>query len=107
MMMSIPRIITLTFLFLLVGCTPVGYVKPGVSGEQVQQDLTNCTELARHQAFRDLPIVRFRPELGYGLIRRRDPFLVGRHRPNLAELQHRYRRVCILARGYQLAPLQP
>ncbi len=105
--MSTPKTITVMFMFVLLGCTSVGYVKPGASGEQIQQDLTDCTEIAQHQAFRDLPIVGFRLELGHGLVHRRDRFFTGRHRPSLAELQHRYRRVCMLARGYQLAPLQP
>ena len=105
-MMSSPRAIPLIFAFVLLGCTPVGYVKPGVSSEQVQQDLTNCTEIARDQAFRDLPTLEFRLELGTGLFHRRDRFLAGRHRPSLAELAHRYRRVCMLARGYVLAPVQ-
>ncbi len=91
-MMSGPRVISLVFAFVLLGCTPVGYVKPDVSDEQIQQDLTNCTEIARDQAFRDLPALEFRLEL---------------HRPSSAELAHRYRRVCMLARGYELAPVQP
>ncbi len=105
-MMSGPRVISLVFAFVLLGCTPVGYVKPDVSDEQIQQDLTNCTEIARDQAFRDLPALEFRLELNVPA-HRRDRFLAGRHRPSSAELAHRYRRVCMLARGYELAPVQP
>ncbi len=103
---STPRVLTLTFVFVLMGCTPLVYVKSGATDEQVQQDLTECTEIARHQAFRDQPSLQFQLGLSYGSVHGRDRSLFARHRPSYAEVQHRYRRVCMVARGYELAPLQ-
>ena len=105
-MMPTPRAITVMLMFVLLGCTPVGYIKSGATDEQVRQDLTDCTEIARHQAFRDQPSLQFQLGLGYGLAHRRDRFAFPPHRPSYAELQHRYRRVCMVARGYELALLE-
>ena len=98
--------ILLAGLTILAGCTPMGYIKSGASAEQTQQDLSDCTEIARHQAFRDQPSLEFQLGLGYGLAHRRTRSLFARHRPSYAEVQHRYRRVCMIARGYELAPLE-
>ena len=92
--------------FVLVGCVPMGYVKSGASTERTQQDLSDCSAIARHQSFRDMPALEFRLALGYGSFHRGDRFMPGRYHLSLAELQHRYRRICMLARGYELAPLQ-
>ena len=86
-------------LTILAGCTPMGYIKSGATDEQVKQDLTDCTEIARHQAFRDQPSLEFQLGLGYGPVHRRDRSLFARHRPSYAEVQHRYRRVCMIARA--------
>ena len=93
-------------LTILAGCTPMGYIKSGASAEQTQQDLSDCTEIARHQAFRDQPSLEFQLGLGYGLAHRRDRFAFPPHRPSYGELQHRYRRACMIARGYEPAPLE-
>ncbi len=92
--------------FVLVGCVPMGYVKSGASTERTQQDLSDCTDIARHQSFRDIPALEFGLRLGYGPVHRRDRSLFARHRPSYAEVQHRYRRVCMIARGYELDPLE-
>ncbi len=103
---SAPSVIAPMLVFVLLGCTPMGYVKSGATDEQVKQDLTDCTEIARHQAFRDQPSLEFQLELGYGPVHRRDRSLFTRHWPSYAEVQHRYRRVCMTALGYELAPLE-
>ncbi len=36
---------------LLSACAPVGYIKPGMTGEGVARDRSECAEIARHQAF--------------------------------------------------------
>ncbi len=103
---SAPRVIVLMLVLVLLGCTPMGYINSGATDEQVKQDLIDCTEIARHQAFRDQPSLEFQLGLGYGPVHRRDRSLFARHRPSYAEVQHRYRGVCMIARGYELAPFE-
>ncbi len=86
---------------LVSACAPVGYIKPGMTEEEVTRDRTECAEIARHQAFRDNPITGFR----FDSLHHRDRLIHRYHGPSLGELEHRYRRVCMLARGYQFAPL--
>ncbi len=88
-------------LALVSACAPVGYIKPGMTEEEVARELSECAEIARHQAFRDIPIMGFR----FDSLHPRDRLIHSYHGPSLSELEHRYRRVCMLARGYQLAPL--
>ncbi len=88
-------------LALVSACVPVGYIKPGMTEEEVTRDLTECAEIARHQAFRDIPIMGFRFDSHHP----RGRLFHSYYGPSLGELEHRYRRVCMLARGYQLAPL--
>ena len=88
-------------LALVSACAPVGYIKPGMTEEEVARELSECAEIARHQAFRDIPIMGFR----FGSLHHRDRLFHRYHGPSLGELEHRYRRVCMLARGYQFAPL--
>lgn len=102
---STPKALALVFTLVLMGCAPLAYVKSGASDEQVQLDLSECTEIARHQAFRDQPSLEFHLGVGYGSMHRRNRFFA-RHRPSYAELQHRYQRICMIARGYERAPLQ-
>ncbi len=45
---------------LLSACAPVGYIKPGMTEEEVTRELSECAEIARHQAFRDIPTMDFR-----------------------------------------------
>ena len=89
----------------LSACTELGYVKPGVSDEEFAQDSEDCAEIARHQAFRDISVfdtrVRHDRFLHHG---RRSSSLRG-FQPSLSELEFRYRRLCMTARGYELAPL--
>ncbi len=82
---------------LLSACAPVGYIKPGMTEGEVTQNLSECADIARQQSFRDIAIMDFRFDALHPRLHQRS--LV------LWELEHRYRRVCMLARGYQLAPL--
>ncbi len=99
-------VVLLAYIAVLVSaCAPVGYIKPGMTEEEITRELSECAEIARHQAFRDIPIMDFR----FGALRprlhHRDRLLYDHPGPSRGELEHRYRRVCMLARGYQLAPL--
>ncbi len=94
-------VVLLAYIAVLVSaCAPVGYIKPGMTKEEVTRDLAECAEIARRQAFMDFQFDALHPRLHH-----RDRLLHRYHGPNLGELEHRYRRVCMLARGYQLAPL--
>ena len=90
----------------LVACAPVGYVKPGVSEAEYQQDTQECVEIARHQAFRDYSVfeTRGRFDRGFDNHRRFDTFDTMVLSPG--ELEFRYRRLCMLSRGYEIAPLE-
>ncbi len=92
---------SVALLALVSACVPVGYIKSGMTEEEVTRDLTECAEIARHQAFRDIPIMGFR----FDSLHPRDRLIHSYHGLSLGELEHRYRRVCMLARGYQLAPI--
>jgi hypothetical protein len=90
----------------LSACTEYGYVKPGVTEEVYVQDSQDCAEIARHQAFRDHSVFESRARFGrsFRYDRRRfstfDSFGV-----SSSELEFRYRRLCMVSRGYELAPL--
>ncbi len=86
---------------LLSACAPVGYIKPGMTEEKVARELSECAEIARHQAFRDIPIMGFQ----FDSLHSRDRLFHSCYGPSPGALEHRYRRICMLARGYQLAPL--
>ncbi len=58
--LSKPMVLLAYIAVLISGCAPVGYIKPGMSEEEVTRDLSECAEIARHQAFRDIPIMGFR-----------------------------------------------
>ena len=83
-------------LALVSACAPVGYIKPGMTEEEVARELSECAEIARHEAFRDIDRSR---------LHHRAQFFPRHHGPGLGKLERGYRRVCMLARGYQLAPL--
>jgi hypothetical protein len=86
---------------LVSACAPVGYIKPEMTEEGVNRDLSECAEIARHQAFRDNPFMDIR----YDALHHRD-WVFHRHTgPSRRELKYRYRRVFMLARGYRFAPL--
>jgi len=89
----------------LAGCTEYGYVKPGVTEEVYAQDSEDCAEIARHQAFRDFNVFETRGRFRGSVHDRRryttfDPLVL-----SPGELEFRYRRICMLSRGYELAPL--
>ncbi len=95
-------VMLLAYIAVLVSaCAPVGYIKPGMTEEEVTQDLNECAEIARHQAFRDIPFMDIR----YDAPHHRDRLFHRYYGRSLGGLKHRYRRVCMLARGYQFAPL--
>ncbi len=99
-------VVLLAYIAVLVSaCAPVGYIKPGMAEEEVTQELSECAEIARHQAFRDIPIMDFRFHILHPRLHHRDRLFHRHHGPSLHEVEHRYRRVSMLARGYQLAPL--
>ncbi len=100
-----PVVLLASIAVLVSACAPVGYVQPGMTEEEVTRDLSECAEIASHQAFRDIAIMDFRFDTLHPRLHQRDRFLHGHHGSSLGELEHRYRRVCMLARGYQLAPL--
>ncbi len=90
----------------LSACTELGYVKPGVTEEEYLQDSQDCAEIARHQAFRDFNVFESRSRL-------RRSFDHGRRFSSFdsigvssSELEFRYRRLCMVSRGYELAPLE-
>ena len=89
----------------LSACTEYGYVKPGVTEEVYVQDSQDCAEIARHQAFRDSNVFESRSRLrrSFRYDRRFSSFdSIG---VSSSELEFRYRRLCMVSRGYELAPL--
>jgi hypothetical protein len=87
-------------------CTPYGYTKPEMTEQGLATDQTECAEIAREHAFLDNSRDRLRAETVYtGRRRDTDLYLYGTL-PSLPELQTRYHRICMQARGYQLAPLE-
>ncbi len=89
----------------LSACTELGYVKPGVTEEEYLQDSQDCAEIARHQAFRDFNVFESRSRLrrSFRYDRRFSSFdNIG---VSSSELEFRYRRLCMVSRGYELAPL--
>ncbi len=89
----------------LSACTEYGYVKPGVTEEVYVQDSQDCAEIARHQAFRDFNVFESRSRLrrSFHSDRRFSSFDGIGVSPS--ELEFRYRRLCMVSRGYELAPL--
>ena len=93
-------------LLLLPACSPLTYSKAGTTNEAVSRDLSECAEIASHEAFRDIEATNFRFDIIHPRLHHRDPFLHGVIGQGLSELQYRYRRVCMLARGYRLSPIE-
>jgi len=87
-------------------CTPYGYSKPGVTAQVRETDELECVGIARQQAFIDNKSDRLRAEAAYGPWRWQTAWDFYGVIPSLAELERRYRRVCMLARGYELVPLE-
>ena len=92
-------------LFGLSACTPVGYVKPGVSEAEYEQDSLECADIAQHQAFRDFTIFETRTRFRGSVHDRRRFNTFDTTVLSPGELEFRYRRLCMLSRGYELAPL--
>lgn len=93
-------------LLALAACTEMGYTKPGVSDEEYARDSQDCAEIARQQAFRDYSV--FQTQWQSSVARRHDGRVwtfqeVGP--PSYGNLEFRYRRLCMLSKGYELAPL--
>ena len=87
-------------------CTPYAYTKPGMTEQTLAADELECVGIARQQAFLDNNRDRLRAEAAYGTWRwqaARDYYPII---PSRVDLEQRYRRVCMLARGYELAPLE-
>ncbi len=105
--MSISKVAALAglILMLLPACSPLTYSKAGTTKEDVGRDLSECAEIARHEAFRDIEAADFRFGVLHPRLHHRDRFLHADVSQSLSELRHRYQRVCMLARGYRLSPI--
>jgi len=91
---------------LCAACTPYGYTKPGMTEQARETDELECVGIARQQAFLDYNSGRLRFEAAYAPWRwQAAPGYYGAI-PSRAELERRYRRVCMLARGYEVVPLE-
>jgi hypothetical protein len=93
-------------LFGLAACTEVGYRKPGVTDEEYKRDSEDCAELAQQQAFRDYSV--FQTQWQASVARRHDRQLWTYQQlgpPSYGNLEFRYRRLCMLSKGYELVPL--
>jgi hypothetical protein len=86
-------------------CTRYEYTKPGMTEEVFTQDSRECAEIARDQAFRDYARDFRHPPIHRRGLHGRSAFLPYPIHPSPAELEHRYRRVCMTARGYELVPV--
>ena len=89
----------------LSACTRYGYVKPGVSDAEYAQDSQDCAEIAQHQAFRDFSIIESRSRTRRTFNDRNRITTLDTFALSPGELEFRYRRVCMISRGYELAPL--
>ena len=87
-------------------CTPYGYTKPDMTEQASATDQVECAEIAREQAFLDNTRDRLRAETAYATRRRQPALDLYGTIPSFTDLQRRYRRICMLARGYELAPLE-
>ena len=87
-------------------CTPHGYTKPEMTDQGLTTDQAECAAIARENAFLDNSRDRLRAEAAYSG-RRRDAALYPYGTfPSFGELQNRYYRICMQARGYRLVPLE-
>ena len=87
-------------------CTPYGYTKPDMTEQGSATDQVECAEIAREQAFLDNNRDRLRAQAADTGRYRRASGEFHATFPSFTELQRRYRRICMLARGYELAPLE-
>ncbi len=86
-------------------CTPQGFTKPDMTEQGFTTDQVECAEIARQQAFVDNNRDRLRAQSA-DTGRRRAASDYHATYPSFTELQRRYRHICMLARGYELAPLE-
>ena len=103
---SLAAVLVAAGLFGLAACTEVGYRKAGVTDEEYARDSEDCAVLARQQAFRDYNV--FQTQWRSTVVRRhghdyRTYQNLGP--PSYGNLEFRYRRLCMLSKGYELAPL--
>lgn len=104
--LSLATVLVGAGLFGLAACTEVGYSKPGVTDQEYARDSEDCAEIARHQAFRDYSV--FQTQWQSTVARRHDrrySVYQGLGPPSYGDLEFRYRRICMLSKGYELVPL--
>ena len=97
-------------LFGLAACTEVGYTKPGMTEEEYVKDSRECADIARTQAFRDGTVFQSRARAAAAATATRHDQRLWTYQdlgPSMPELEFRYRRLCMLSRGYELAPINP
>ena len=82
----------------LPACSSLTYSKAGTAREDLGRDLSECAEIATHEAFREIEVADFRLAILHPRLHQRNRILHGDIGLGLGELQHRYRRVCMLAR---------
>ena len=90
----------------LPACSPSTYSKACTAREDVSRDLSECVEITTHEAFREIEVADFRLAVLRPRLHYRNRILHGDIGLGLGELQHRYRRVCMLARDKRLSPIE-
>ncbi len=90
----------------LPACSPLTYSKAGTAREDVGRDLSECAEIATHEAYREIEVADFRLAIHHPRLHHRNQIFHGDTGLGLGEMQHRYRRVCMLTRGYRLSPIE-
>ena len=86
-------------------CSPLTYSRAGTTREDVSRDLSECAEIATHEAFREIEVADFRLAILLPRLHHRNRIFHGDIGLGVSELQRRYRRVCMPARGYRLSPI--
>ena len=106
--MAISKVAVLARLIIMppTACSPLTYSKAGTAREDVNRDLSECAEIATHKAIREIEIADFRLATRHPRLHHRNQIFHGYIGLGLSELQHRYRRVCMPARGYRLSPIE-
>jgi len=102
---SLATVLVAAGLLGLAACTEVGYRKPGVTDEEYARDSEDCAELARQQAFRDYTV--YQTQWPASVARRHDHHYLTYQNfgpPSYGNLEFRYRRLCMLSKGYELVP---
>jgi hypothetical protein len=95
----------------LVGCTPMQWVKPDVTPEERDQDSIACQQAAWHDArmrawyYRPLTMAPFRDASGRRFFGPYGPYADPFGDPLLEE--GRLAQFCMRSKGYELVPLEP